>query len=75
MTFDVGMASDFEYTGRVNINSLEELKLFMEFNKTDVIIYRPTIEGGNYKIVVCDERVSKGRNGNRSTDKSSKELR
>jgi len=53
MIFDVTMASDFEYKGKVNINSLEELKLFMEFNRTDVIIYRPT-DNENYTITVCD---------------------
>ena len=71
MLFDVSMASDFEYKGLVNINSLEELKLFMEFNKTDVIIYRPT-DNGNYRITVCDAVIKKGRNGKRETTASGK---
>lgn len=66
MLFDVKMASDFEYKGQVNINSLEELKLFMEFNKTDIIIYRPT-DDGNYTITVCDGEL-KGRNGKRKAN-------
>ena len=66
MLFDVKMASDFGYKGQVNINSLEELKLFMEFNKTDIIIYRPT-DDGNYTITVCDGKL-KGRNGKRKAN-------
>ena len=56
MTFDVTKASDLDYKGQVNINSIEELKLFMEFNKNDVIVCRPDdCLFENYTLVIYDD--------------------
>ena len=41
MVFDVIKASDWNYESKVEIKSIEELLLFMVFNQSDVIIYRP----------------------------------
>ena len=57
MVFDTSRASDSEYRGRVNIKTLEELFLFMEFNEGDVIIYRPNDINPNYEIRICDYSV------------------
>ena len=56
MVFDVTKASDWEYKGVVNINSLEELLLFMEFNQNNVVIYRPVDNElhPNYEIKIYD---------------------
>ena len=57
MVFGVTKTSDWNYKGQVTINSLEELKLFMEFNQKDIIIHRPnpmTYDHTNYEINICD---------------------
>lgn len=59
MIFDVTKASSWNYKKQVNINSLEELKLFMEFEKSDVIIYRPRNfqDSPNYVLCIYDSSV------------------
>lgn len=54
MTFDVTYASDWVRRGKIEIKTLEELIMFMEFNRNDVIIYRPMGDNKNYEIKVYD---------------------
>ena len=54
MLFDVTKSSDWSYRGQVNINSLEELFLFLEFNQKDIVIHRPKDDQRNYEINICD---------------------
>jgi len=58
MVFDVIKASDYPTFPKtqVSINSIEELKLFMEFNNNDVIVYRPDdYRYKNYTLVIYDD--------------------
>ena len=54
MVFDVTKVGDWCYNGHVRRNSIEELKLFMEFNNCDVIIHKPEEKGKNFEIMICD---------------------
>lgn len=60
MIFDVTKASEWGYRGRVEIKSLEELIMFMEFNQSDVIIYRPREfrdAANSYELCIYDYYV------------------
>ena len=57
MVFDVEKASDWNYKGVVKIKTLEELLLFMEFHREDVIIERPKRDGDKYTLVIYDYYV------------------
>ena len=59
MIFKVTKASDWGYEGRVEIKTLEELMMFMEFYKEDVIIYRPNPNNyqDSYELKVYDNYV------------------
>lgn len=54
MVFNVTKVSDWGYRQVVDIKTLEELILFMEFCREDVIIYRPTEEDSNYELCIYD---------------------
>ena len=56
MTFEVTKASDMDYRGLVEIKTIEELILFMEFHKSDVIVYRPQ-EDGVGSLCIYDDYV------------------
>lgn len=56
MVFNVTKASDLDFKSQVNINSVDELKLFMEFCKNDVIVCRPDdYLFENYTLVIYDD--------------------
>ena len=54
MVFDVTKTSDSEYKSKINLKTIADLLMFMEFNRNDVIIYRPTEEEPNYEIQIFD---------------------
>lgn len=59
MVFKVSKASDWNYESKVEIKSIEELLLFMEFNQSDVIIYRPRKykDPNSYELCIYDYYV------------------
>ena len=57
MVFDVTKASDWGFKESVEIKTLEELFLFMEFHQEDVIIYRPNSKrtfNDKYELKIYD---------------------